>query len=227
MKTLLIIFAKEPIPGQVKSRLAPTLRPEDAARLSEAFLRDCLEEMGRLPGLALAVAYSPAGARAFFQRLAPGALLFPQEGPDLGARMSRALDAGFAAGFDAVLLRGSDTPDLPGRVILEAREVLAAGQADVVLGPARDGGYYLIGCKGRAPRLFDDLSWSTAGVLEATLGLAARLGLAVHLLPGWQDIDTVADLLAFLGRGQAAPGPGWRSRRLAEELLAPRLKDAR
>jgi len=219
MKTLLIIFAKEPLPGQVKSRLGARLGPVAAARLYDAFLQDILEEMGRLSGLALALAYSPAGARSFFQRLLPGALLFPQDGPDLGARMSRAFECGFTAGFDAVLLRGSDTPDLPGQVLLEAQAVLAAGKADLVLGPARDGGYYLMGLKSPEPRLFEGPAWSTAGVLTATLKLAARLALTAHLLPCWQDIDTMEDLLAFRRRGHPAPAPGWRSQRLAEELL--------
>jgi uncharacterized protein len=226
MKTLLIIFAKEPVAGQVKSRLAAAFGPENAARLAAAFLRDVLAEMAPLPGLALALAYSPDTARSFFQELAPaGAWLFPQEGADLGVRMSRALDCALAAGYDAVLLRGSDTPDLPGRVILEAQEVLARGKADVVLGPAADGGYYLVGLKAPAPKLFQDLAWSTPEVLQTTLDRAASLGLSSQLLPVWPDIDTPADLQAFLKRSQRAPAPGWRSRRLAAEILQRELRE--
>ena len=136
MTALLIIFAKEPRPGQVKTRLSPPLSPEEAAQLYHSFLQDILEEMARVPEVRLAVAFSPPGAQVFFRGLAPpGTDLFPQEGADLGERMARAFARGFAAGFGPVLLRGSDVPDLPAAVVSEAKEVLAAGQAQVVLGP--------------------------------------------------------------------------------------------
>ena len=137
MTTLLIIFAKEPRPGQVKTRLSPPLSPEEAAQLYHSFLQDILEEMARVPGVRLAVAFSPLEAQVFFRGLAPpGTDLFPQEGADLGERMAQAFARGFAAGFGPVLLRGGDVPDLPAAVVSEAAEVLAAGRDQVVLGPA-------------------------------------------------------------------------------------------
>ena len=146
MTALLIIFAKEPRPGQVKTRLSPPLSPEEAAQLYHSFLQDILEEMARVPGVRLAVAFSPLEAQVFFRGLAPpGTDLFPQEGADLGERMARAFARGFAAGFGPVLLRGGDVPDLPAAVVSEATEVLAAGRDQVVLGPCPDGGYYLVG----------------------------------------------------------------------------------
>ena len=221
MATLLIIFAKEPVPGQVKTRLCPPLAPEAAARLYGCFLTDTLEEMGRLPGLHLALAYSPAEGRDFFHRLVPaGVSLSPQEGVDLGERMARAFDRGFTAGFDPVLLRGSDTPDLPGSVVREGAEVLAAGQAQVVLGPSPDGGYYLVGLKAPHPQRFHPLAWSGGTVLRDTLERARRLGLTVHLLPQWQDIDVWDDLASYLKRPHPAPTPGWRTAALARQLLA-------
>jgi len=220
MTTLLIIFAKEPVPGQVKTRLCPPLAPEDAACLYQSFLADILEEMEGLAGLHLALAYSPAGAQAFFHNLVPaGVSLFPQEGADLGERMARAFDRGFAAGFATVLLRGSDTPDLPGAVVRQAAEVLAAGQAQVVLGPCPDGGYYLVGLGSPQPDLFRGPAWSGAAVLHDTLELARRLSLAAHLLPPWPDIDNCDDLASFLARPHPAPGPGWRSHLLARQLV--------
>ena len=144
MTALLIIFAKEPRPGQVKTRLSPPLSLEAAAQLYHCFILDILEEMARVPEVRLAVAFSPSTGRNFFRRLAPpGTDLFPQEGADLGDRMARAFARSFAAGFGPVLLRGSDVPDLPAAVVSEAHAVLAAGQAQVVLGPATDGGYHL------------------------------------------------------------------------------------
>ena len=220
MTALLMIFAKEPRAGQVKTRLSPPLSPQDATQLYHTFLEDILEEMVRVPEMRLALAYSPPSARSYFRGLAPaGTDLFPQEGEDLGERMARACARGLAAGFGPVLLRGGDVPDLPGAVVAEAREVLAAGQAQVVLGPALDGGYYLVGLAEPQPGLFQGPVWSSRTVLADTLERAGRLGLKVHLLPAWPDIDTYADLLAFLGRAHPAPQPGWRSHREARRLL--------
>jgi len=221
MPPLLIIFAKEPTPGQVKTRLMPPLSPEAAARVYQAFLMDILEEMSRLSGIRLALAYSPASAWNWFGKLAPGdAWLFPQVEGDLGERMARAFDRAFQAGYGPVLLRGSDTPDLPGALMLAAQEVLKTRRADVVLGPAMDGGYYLIGLRAAQPGLFRELAWSTPEVLAATRARAQNLGLVVHLLEPWPDIDSHADLLDFLSRPHPAPAPGWRTHRLARQLLA-------
>ncbi len=221
MATLTIIFAKEPVPGQVKTRLSPPLRPEEACRLYRCFLEDILEGTAQIPGMELALAYAPSGAGDFFRHLAPAAAhLVPQEGQDLGERQARAFAWGFAGGFETVLLRGSDSPDLPGAFLLEARETLAAGRAEVVLGPSLDGGYYLIGLQALYPELFEGLSWSTGTVLADTLSRARGLSLRVHLLPYWQDIDTCDDLADFLKQPHPPPQGGWRSDRTARELLA-------
>ena len=221
MANLTIIFAKEPLPGQVKTRLTPPFSPEMACRLYHCFLEDIIEETVRLRGMEIALAYTPAGARGFFQGLAPPQVrLVAQEGRGLGERQARAFAWGFEAGYDIVLLRGSDTPDLPGEIMLEAEEKLAAGTAQVVLGPARDGGYYLIGLQDRHPRLFEGLVWSTGSVLADTLSRARELDLKVHLLPYWQDIDTYADLVDFLKRSHPSLRAGRRSVRAARELVA-------
>lgn len=221
MTTLSIIFAKEPVPGQVKTRLSPPLRPEDACRLYHCFIEDILEGMTRLPGMELALAYAPTGAHDFFRHLAPAPVrLVPQDGPDLGERQARAFAWGFAGGFETILLRGCDTPDLPGAILLEAQEKLASARAEVVLGPSLDGGYYLIGLKALYPELFEGLSWSTDAVLTDTLNRALKLSLSVHLLPYWQDIDTYADLVDFLKQPHPPRRQGWRSDRTARELLA-------
>ncbi len=221
MTTLLIIFAKEPVPGQVKTRLCPPLSPEGVAKLYRCFLEDILEEVVRWPELSLALAYSPPGALPFFQSLVPpGTQLFPQEGAGLGERMARAFDRGFGAGFEVVLLRGSDSPDLPGKVFLEAESVLQAGKAELALGPSPDGGYYLVGLRARRPELFRGQVWSTATVLAETLSRAEGLSLKIHLLPSWPDLDTYDDLLNFLARPHPAPLPGWRSDLTARKLLS-------
>jgi hypothetical protein len=222
MFPLLIIFAKKPIPGQVKTRLCPPLSPEAAAGLARAFLMDILEESARLAHFRLALAYSPHAEEDWFRKLAPeGAWLFPQSGADLGERMARAFDEAFRAGYGPVLLRGSDTPDLPGNILQEAADVLEQGQAQVALGPTPDGGYCLVGLNEPQPALFTDLPWSTSRVLAQTLALSGSLSLKVYLLPEWLDIDTPEDLQNFIARPHPEPLPGWRSHRLALELLAP------
>jgi rSAM/selenodomain-associated transferase 1 len=220
-QTLLIIFAKEPSPGQVKTRLCPPLSPRAAARLYGQFLEDVVEEMARLPQMKIALAYTPASARPFFQSLTtPGIHLVVQTGEDLGERLLQAFDWGFAQSTQAVLIRNSDSPDLPGSLAREAQKVLEDGQAQVVLGPCPDGGYYLVGLRSPQPQLFHDITWSGPTVLADTLARAERLGLAVHLLPPWPDIDTCDDLQAFLATPRTSPSPGWRSYELAKALLA-------
>jgi uncharacterized protein len=219
-RPVLIIFAKEPAPGQVKTRLCPPLSPQAAARLYGQFLEDVLEEMGKLSGIEVALAYSPPSARAFFQQLAAtGRPLTPQAGEDLGERLRQAFDWGFAQGAGTVLIRNSDSPDLPGFVVMEAAEVLDRGGAQLVLGPCPDGGYYLVGLRSPQPELFHHITWSGPAVLAGTLAQAGRLGLSVHLLPSWPDIDTFEDVLAFVKSPKTSPAPGWRSYNLARNLL--------
>jgi rSAM/selenodomain-associated transferase 1 len=218
---VLIIFAKEPTPGQVKTRLCPPLSPQAAARLYAQFLDDILAEMVRLPRISLALAYTPASARPFFHHLAtPGMHLTPQVGEDLGERLRQAFAWGFAQGAQTVLIRNSDSPDLPGWVVMEAQEVLENGRAQAVLGPCPDGGYYLVGLPSPQPQLFHDIAWSGPTVMADTLARARSLGLTVHLLPAWPDIDTFDDLSAFLASPKTSPSPGWRSYELAKNLLA-------
>ncbi len=225
MAALLIIFAKEPRPGQVKTRLCPPFALGAGARLYHCFLEDILEEMARLPGISPALAYTPAAARDFFTKLtAPGILLMPQTEGDLEERLVRAFDRGFAAGFETVLVRNSDSPDLPGELVLAAKQALESGGADLALGPSPDGGYYLVGLKIPRPEIFQGMPWSTPTVLADTLARARRLSLAVHLLPPWADIDTVADLRAFLRRVPLPGAPGIRTRVYAQQLLTG-LKD--
>jgi len=220
-RPVLIIFAKEPLPGQVKTRLCPPLSPQAAARLYGQFLEDVLEEMADLPQLPIAVAYTPEAARPFFQKLvSPDTHLVAQAGADLGDRLRQAFAWGFAQGAATVLIRNSDSPDLPGSLVLEAQEVLAGGRAQAVLGPCPDGGYYLVGLKTPQPRLFQDINWSSSTVLADTLAQAGRLGLTAHLLPSWLDIDTIADLQAFVRSPKTLPAPGWRSYDLVKTLLA-------
>ncbi len=219
MAAVLIIFAKEPVPGQVKTRLAAHLGPGPAAQLYRQFLLDVLAEMGTLTGLHLALAFSPATARDGFAGLAPGVELVAQADGDLGARLAAAFAWGFGAGYAPVIIRNSDSPDLPARLVTEAAEVLAGGAADLAVGPCPDGGYYLVGLRAPAPALFADVPWSSGKELARTLANARRLSLRPRLLAPWADIDTLDDLQAFLRQPLAPSAPGRPSQALARRLL--------
>jgi uncharacterized protein len=190
---LLCVMAKEPANGQTKTRLCPPLTGEMAARLYTGFLRDTLEIMRRVPGVRRTVAYWPQAGAAYFRRLAPDMQLTLQHGATLGERLDHLLSAALANGAQQVVVMDSDSPSLPATYVTEAFSHLD-GAADVVLGPCRDGGYYLIGMKQPHPRLLREVQMSTPAVLRDTLALAASLGLNVALLPEWYDVDTAADL---------------------------------
>ncbi len=199
---LLLIMAKVPQPGAVKTRLCPPLTPGLAADLYRAFLRDTVASAMALPGIALGVVYPPAADDwALRALLPPGAVLWPQEGRGLGAGLSGAFARGFAAGFRRVLVVSSDSPTLPVAIFEEA--FTALDDHDLALGPTLDGGYYLIGLKAPQPRLFEEIAWSTEVVYRQTLERAAERSLRVHAAPEWHDVDNVADLVP-LAEGCAA-----------------------
>lgn len=188
-----VVVAKTPRPGRVKTRLCPPLSPENAAELCHAFLRDTVERVGRLEGVQVVIAYTPASERGFFEALCPGAVLVPQADGDLGRRLAAIFATLCARGFRGVVAVGTDTPTLPLAFVGEAFARLDQG-ADVVLGPAEDGGYYLIGLRTLQPALFDGIAWSTERVFADTVHRAEREGLCVATLPRWRDVDTFADL---------------------------------
>jgi rSAM/selenodomain-associated transferase 1 len=185
------LFAKQPLPGQVKTRLAAGSSPAWAAAVAEAFLHDLL---GRLAGVEArrVLAFSPPAAKGYFQSVAQNRfLLRPQGDGDLGQRMAGFFAEQFRAGVKAVVLVGTDSPTLPLPFIDQAFSELE--RADVVLGPATDGGYYLVGCAREVPAIFEGVAWGSNQVLFETVvrlqGTAHRLA----LLPPWYDVDTIQD----------------------------------
>jgi hypothetical protein len=183
-------MARYPEPGRVKTRLAAALGDDAACTLYRAFVLDLAERLERLP---YAVTWSYWPATAPFPALLPGARCRRQEGADLGARMAHALHAALAEAGGPVLVIGADVPHVSAASLAEAAAALAGG-VDVVLGPAHDGGYYLIGLRAPAPTLFHGVAWGSAGVLAATCERAAAAGLRTHLLAPDFDLDEVADL---------------------------------
>jgi rSAM/selenodomain-associated transferase 1 len=201
---VLIVFAKRPEPGRVKTRLVPHLTPAEAAELYRAMLADVLEAsstMAAQAGLDAVLAVAPAAACAELARSCPPAFrVGPQRGSDLAARMEWAVSEAGAAGATPILLRGSDSPALDPEAIQQALAALA--EHDLVLCPDLDGGYGLVALRRPAPGLFSH-PMSTRSVLEDTRARADQLGLRSAVLAPRFDIDTVDDLrrLAAL-RGQ-------------------------
>src|SRR5687767_14140771 len=188
-------MAKVPGVVPVKSRLHGALTADRATALYRCFLLDRLDALAGVSGIAPVVAFAPAHAWAAMAALAPaGFALVPQHDGDLGERLTTLLESLLAAGHPGAIAMDSDSPTLPMVYVARAAKALAAGTADVVLGPCDDGGYYLVGVRVPRPALFDAIPWSTAAVLAATLARARSLGLRVTLLPAWFDVDTEADL---------------------------------
>lgn len=208
-----LVVAKQPAPGQTKTRLTPPLSPEQAAQLYECFLRDTLDLMRAVPKVRRTIAYLPIAARDYFAALAPDFDLIPQVGVDLGARLAQALSHYLEQGYEGAVIMNSDGPTLPIGYLTQAFAELAAG-AEVVLGPSDDGGYYLIGLNRPAPRLLREVRMSTSHVLADTLVLAREENLRVALLPTWYDVDDVvslARLMAEIDTTPAAVAPHTRS----------------
>lgn len=194
-------MARYPEPGQAKTRLASAIGPQAACTLYRAFILDLAARLATLD-LPTTWAYAPADAP--FASLVPGARCLVQEGRDLGERMANATAAALAADPRPVLVVGSDSPHLPLTALTDAAAALAA-DADVALGPADDGGYWLVGLRAPAPGLFERIAWGDASVFAETLGRAAHLGLRVHLAAGTFDVDeadALEDLRALLRRGE-------------------------
>jgi hypothetical protein len=208
MENALIVVAKEPVPGRTKTRLCPPFTPESAAEFYRCLLLDTLALMARLETADHTVAYTPDSARGYFEELAPNDFrLIPQQGADLGERLATALAHHFDLGYRRAVIMNSDGPTLPQACLEDAFSGLDS--ADITLGLSHDGGYYLIGMKQLHPDLFRGIDWSTEQVIPQTLAICRRLGLAVHQLPAWYDVDVEADLARLANdlerRPSAAP----------------------
>jgi hypothetical protein len=212
MVCAIAVMAKAPRIGEVKTRLVPPLSPAEAADLSAHFLKDIAENIlaaSKLQPIHGYMAYSPAGSEALFRSLLPPAieLLAPRHS-GLGASLYDAAEDLLAAGYGAACLVNADSPTLPTAVLAEAASALAIQGDRLVLGPAADGGYYLIGLRRSHRRLFEDIDWSTERVFSQTLERAAELRLETVTLPLWYDVDDVTSLrrLGDELRGAASAG---------------------
>ena len=193
----LAVMTKAPRAGQVKTRLVPPLTPDEAAGLNICFLRDTAAAIAAaarevVRGIAV---YTPVGAESAYIDILPLDFeLVAQRGDKFGERLACAAKDLFQIGFQSVCLIDSDSPTVPANVYAEAARLLSNPGDRVVLGPADDGGYYLIGMKQNHCRLFDGIDWSTERVLDQTMKRAAELKLTVELLPTFYDVDDGATL---------------------------------
>jgi len=200
-KLLLVVVAKAPVPGEVKTRLYPKLTIEEATDLYRCFLQDRIKEIGRLTEIDLAISYTPEESKEYFSRfITNGFHLFPQRGKNLGERLSNIFKDKLADEYDAVSIIDSDTPDLPRSIVQQSFQLLMSNGVDAVFGPCDDGGYYLVAMRRPQPDLFQHIPWSTEAVLAATLERASAIGLKAELLPPWNDLDTFEDLIEFYNR---------------------------
>jgi len=190
----LLFFVKYPEKGKVKSRLAAVIGDDSAAGVYKNLVAQMLSTVkeGSFP---LYICFFPKNAQKPIKNwLGREYRYIPQNGKDLGERMRNGFIDGFAMGYKRVVLIGSDIPDLPMKSIEEAFKSLK--EMDAVIGPAYDGGYYLIGFKDKtfSPQVFEGIAWETKNVFDETMKKLKRFRRTVHTLPYQRDIDTVDDL---------------------------------
>ncbi|HUY37019.1 MAG TPA: TIGR04282 family arsenosugar biosynthesis glycosyltransferase [Pirellulales bacterium] len=187
------MFAKFWQPGAVKTRLAASVGPLAAARLHRACLRTVLARTCTLAERRTLMVTPPERLAEFASFAGAAWNVEPQSSGDLGARMRHYFETSFAHGAARVVLIGSDSPTLPVAHIERAFDLL--GRHAVVLGPASDGGYYLVGAAAKSPPIFDGVAWSSGEVWRRTVEQLAAAGCSYAELPEWYDIDTYDDLL--------------------------------
>lgn len=203
----LIIFTRYPEPGRTKTRLIPVLGAEGAATLQRQMTEHKLAEASQLQAVypvSIEVHFTGGNQPLMQEWLGSNLIYQRQSEGDIGCRMASAFQASFQAGMDRVVLIGIDCPDLNAQLLAEAFQALR--QHDLVLGPALDGGYYLIGLRRMIPELFTGIRWSTAEVLQETLNIAQKLELTITNLPLLSDVDRPEDL----SRLQSLASDNWR-----------------
>lgn len=193
-RTAIVVMVKYPRAGAVKTRLGREIGMEKAAMLYHGFVRIQLATC-RSTGFETVISCHPDHPVSdYLKWLGSGVDFLVQKGADLGRKMRDAFEQAFALGFDRVILIGSDLPHLRGAILKEAAK--STEKCDVVIGPALDGGYYLVAMKSDSffPAMFEDIRWSTPDVLDITLKKMAESGRKICLLRAMQDIDTLEDL---------------------------------
>ncbi|PIN74859.1 hypothetical protein COV18_05565 [Candidatus Woesearchaeota archaeon CG10_big_fil_rev_8_21_14_0_10_37_12] len=200
MKQCILFYVKYPKKGYVKTRLAKNFGEEETLKLYRCFVEDMMLTLEHVQS-DIRICFTPEDKKKAFQKwLGNHHSFFVQKGKDLGERLKNSFIEAFNAKYDRVIVLGSDSPDLPAEMVTEAFEKLETH--DVVIGPAEDGGYYLLGFKKEqfTHGVFDNISWSTKKVFQETINKLKRKNVCV--LPTWTDIDTLDDLKKLVERNQ-------------------------
>jgi rSAM/selenodomain-associated transferase 1 len=229
LKEALVVIAKAPRGGKVKTRLLGALSPEELRRLYVAFLSDTFALMEDVKeereDLTLALCYTPEGEEEAFEEVErEGSLMIPQRGENLGERLANCFADLFALGFESVAVIGADSPTLPGEYVFDAFECFETDD-DVVVGPAYDGGYYLVGMRKLHGRIFEDIAWGGAAVMGATMDRAREAELNLVLLPEWYDVDTPEDFERLKRELEENKGAAKFTRRFLKELANGRRQN--
>jgi len=192
-----IVFLRAPELGRVKTRLALEMAPADVLALYRCFVHDTLATVTAAGATPVLCIHPPEALETVTAEFAPGHEAFPQKGADLGQRMASAFVHVFAAGRSQALLVGTDIPHLPAGVYREA--LIALERHPVVIGPAADGGYYLIGFRNDSftPTVFEGMPWGADDVFRRTCSALADHGMAPYRLASYRDMDTLSDVVAF------------------------------
>lgn len=222
MKEALVLMAKAPRAGEVKTRLLGALDAATAKDLYVNFLSDTFALMETVwearEELQLVLCYTPKGAEEAFEEVErEGSLMILQRGANLGERLRNCFADLFALGYETVVIIGGDSPTLPDEYIFDAFECFESDD-DVVIGPTADKGYYLIGLRRLHEAIFTGIPWSTDGVLPATLEQIERAELNLILLPEWYDVDAPEELARLREELQITKGTAQHTRRFLKAL---------
>jgi rSAM/selenodomain-associated transferase 1 len=214
-----ILFVRSPERGRVKSRLAAATGGKMALEIYKAFVLDIIETLSKGHYPLRIFFYPGSSGQRVVKWLGKDFVYAPQQGSDIGKRMENAFVQSFSMGFEKAVLIGSDIPDLPISIIDSAFSSL--GKNDAVLGPASDGGYYLIGFKKSSflPHVFHEIPWSTPSVFRETMEIFRLSRYRVHTLPQWNDVDTFDDLRALFHRNRTTEFGRSQSMSLCRKIL--------
>jgi len=201
---IVLVVAKAPVAGRVKTRLAAAIGPDAAAALGRAMLLDTLDGCRLEMPVVGVLSANDDDVELLADLAGPGAPVVVQEGTGLGDALRTGVRHALARGGFALLV-SSDVPGIPPGALSSAVESLREG-TDVVLGPCHDGGYWLLGVREQHPGLFDGIPWSTAAVLDVTLSRCSDLSLEARLLEPWRDVDTMDDVAALADGLETVPG---------------------
>jgi rSAM/selenodomain-associated transferase 1 len=192
------VMAKASIPGRTKTRLVPPLSFEEAAAFNTAFLQDVAANIltaSNRTNISGYMAFGPPETIEFFKAiLPPGICLIESWLPNFGDCLFNAITHLLASGHETAVVLNADSPTLPTSLLINTASILARPGDRAVIGPSTDGGYYLLGLKAAHRRLFEDIDWSTERVARQTMDRAREIGLPIHVLPAWYDVDELEAL---------------------------------